>query len=629
MLFHFSPQLLPGGFAGVDVFFVISGFLMTKIIFTSLQDNSFSLIQFYMTRANRIIPPLAILCLAIIIFGWFFLTPNDYKTLGKHVTSSIGFLSNYQYLKESGYFDSSSYNKWLLHTWSLSAEWQFYIIYPLFLIPLKKLFSLHAIKKCMLALTVISFCYSVVATYLWPDSSYYLLPARAWEMMLGGVAFLYPWKLVNTKRKLLEITGLLLITISYFFISKDSPWPGYLALLPVSGAFFIIQAQQTNSLITNNLVFQVIGKWSYSIYLWHWPLVVLGHYFDFPNIWALFGIPLSILCGYLSYRYIETINMKIKDFKLTSIIKYKPLFFYLIILILGRIVYKTDGIDSHYSQEVINIAAESNNRNPRLGECHSGDLDKPACVYGSGKVGVIVLGDSHAGSIVNNISKTAPKGGSTLDWTKSGCRTIEGIYNIRNKGIPDYTCDEFIKNRLKKLPEYNDIPVVIVNRYSGLLYGDNALDLSNGNGYADELIINSTINKRGDAYTKIMLDNMYNTVCKISKNNPVYMLEAIPEVRQDVPNAMAKALLTGKKDFRVQITTDYYDTRNQKIIEMQSKLINDCNVKIIQTKKYFCDEKFCYGDKNGRPLYFDDDHLSEFGSAQLIPEFRKIWNNPL
>ncbi|MEF1337667.1 acyltransferase, partial [Vibrio rotiferianus] len=123
VLFHFNPEILPGGFAGVDVFFVISGFLMTSIIFRGLENSNLSIVNFYISRANRIIPALAILCLVIMIFGWFYLTPLDFKTLGKHVSGSIRFISNSMYLKESGYFDVSANSKWLLHTWSLSVEW--------------------------------------------------------------------------------------------------------------------------------------------------------------------------------------------------------------------------------------------------------------------------------------------------------------------------------------------------------------------------------------------------------------------------------------------------------------------------------------------------------------------------
>ncbi|HHP0585882.1 TPA: acyltransferase family protein, partial [Vibrio harveyi] len=181
VLFHFNPEILPGGFAGVDVFFVISGFLMTSIIFIGLENSNFSIINFYISRVNRIIPALAILCLVIMIFGWFYLTPLDFKTLGKHVSGSIRFISNSMYLKESGYFDVSANNKWLLHTWSLSVEWQFYLIYPVVLTLLYKAFGFKTLRKILIAVTVSLYLYSLYSSYSNPNASYFLLSNRAWE----------------------------------------------------------------------------------------------------------------------------------------------------------------------------------------------------------------------------------------------------------------------------------------------------------------------------------------------------------------------------------------------------------------------------------------------------------------
>lgn len=146
VLFHFNASWLPGGFAGVDVFFVISGFLMTGIIFRGIEQDNFSILNFYIARANRIIPALALLCFVLLVFGWFYLTPLEYQSLGKHAASSVSFLSNFTYWSEAGYFAAASHEKWLLHTWSLSVEWQFYIIYPLMLVAMRKFISIKTMK---------------------------------------------------------------------------------------------------------------------------------------------------------------------------------------------------------------------------------------------------------------------------------------------------------------------------------------------------------------------------------------------------------------------------------------------------------------------------------------------------
>ncbi|KAA1154914.1 acyltransferase [Pseudoalteromonas sp. FUC4] len=342
VLFHFNPSWVPGGFAGVDVFFVISGFLMTGIIFKGIEQGNFSILKFYIARANRIIPALAILCLVLLVFGWFFLSPNDYEQLGKHAASSISFLSNVTYWRESGYFDAASHEKWLLHTWSLSVEWQFYIIYPIVLVSLSKFLSVINMKKLVLLGSILGFVFCAVATYKWPSASYFLLPSRAWEMMLGGVAYLYPINLSAKQKKVTEWTGIILIFSSYIFISKDTPWPGYLALIPVFGSFMVIQAQ-SNCFITCNKTFQKIGVWSYSIYLWHWPLVVTIYYFSFNEYYIYLGLVLSILLGYLSNKHIEKIKFNSNFKNLRDYLKCKPVYIVVFIFSLGTYILSTQG----------------------------------------------------------------------------------------------------------------------------------------------------------------------------------------------------------------------------------------------------------------------------------------------
>ncbi|AWM80891.1 hypothetical protein DKL61_11340 [Gammaproteobacteria bacterium ESL0073] len=155
LLFHFNPSFIPGGFVGVDVFFVISGFLMTSIIFRGMESNSFNFISFLKTRAIRIIPALLVTIVITLLAGFIFIEPLSYKIIGEHASSSLLFVSNILYWSESGYFDLDAYNKFLLHTWSLSVEWQFYIIYPLILIVLKRYFTLNIIKNLVVLLTII------------------------------------------------------------------------------------------------------------------------------------------------------------------------------------------------------------------------------------------------------------------------------------------------------------------------------------------------------------------------------------------------------------------------------------------------------------------------------------------
>ena len=417
VLFHFNPQWLPGGFAGVDVFFVISGFLMTSIIFNGVEKNTFNLFKFYNARANRIVPVLAAMSAVLLVFGWFYLMPTDYRDLAKQIEKSSVFISNLMFAKGGGYFDTAEHTKWLLHTWSLSVEWQFYIFFPIIIITLKKYLNFVNLKRVVIGLFLASFIYCIYATSKDSKTAYFLLTSRAWEMLLGGLAFLYPFSLKNKLQQICtHFFGLILIVASYFLISKDTPWPGYMALIPVFGAYLIIVSNYQNNKLINNPVFSNIGKWSYSIYVWHWPLVVLGFYFAFED-WRIYGIPLSIFLGFLSYQFIEKINFP-RFVSWKYIYKVKPLYIFLIILGCANIIKENNGLDfqkygrlsqvseknsflNHYEQQHKNLYETywlKCNTYSSLTDKKTFETD-PICIEKKGNGGVFLWGDSHAESL--------------------------------------------------------------------------------------------------------------------------------------------------------------------------------------------------------------------------------------
>lgn len=453
MIFHFNKSWLPGGFSGVDVFFVISGYLMTKIIFKGMREKNFSLVSFYISRANRIIPPLAFLCLILLILGWFILTPLDYKILGKHIASSVIFISNILYWKESGYFDLNSYEKWLLHTWSLSVEWQFYIFYPIGLLFFNYFFKEKTIKFLFLISTILLFLFCIFATYKWPNPSYFLLPTRAWEMLLGGIAFLFPFQLNERLKKYFFYTGLIIIIVTLFVISSNNLWPGFLALFPTFGCFLVIQANYQKSILTNNIFFQKIGKWSYSIYLWHWPIVVIIYYYSLNIFYVCLGIIFSIFLGFLSYKFIEKNNFSLY-YNWKFAYKVKPIYFSFVLLLMGLTLYKFNGFNNeyrygastdkakfiHYYEVKYNNLYESYwlkcNTYAALRDKHTFHTD-PTCVSKQKAAGGVFLwGDSHAEALSYGIrslllSKNIPfyqktSAGCTASLTET--KTLKDLY---------------------------------------------------------------------------------------------------------------------------------------------------------------------------------------------------------
>ena len=304
LVFHFSSDLLPGGFAGVDIFFVISGYLMTAIIVSRIESESFSLFEFYAARARRIVPPLLSIAAITLAVGYVFFEPLTYQIMGKHALSSILFFSNITYLNEAGYFDQASHDKFLLHTWSLSVEWQFYLLLPIFIMLLSKLTRKSSLRLIFLAATTILFIVNIFISKTDPTASYFTIQSRAWEMMLGGVVFLFPMRLGDSARRTLEVASLTAIIGSFQLIKSEDLWPGYMALLPTLATCALLWANPARSLLSITPI-QRIGLWSYSIYLIHWPVIVFAKQLNLTLDFVVY-VAITISAACLLHRVIET-----------------------------------------------------------------------------------------------------------------------------------------------------------------------------------------------------------------------------------------------------------------------------------------------------------------------------------
>ena len=310
MLFHFGVAGFSGGFIGVDVFFVISGYLMTRIILGPLADGRFSLLRFYLARARRIFPALAVLSVLLLLYGWFKLSPMDFKLLAKHAGASLLFFSNQVYWKESGYFDADAHEKWLLHTWSLSVEWQFYLLYPLLILAARRLFRRPGSMAAVLwSAFFASLAWSAWLAFTNPSKAFFLLPTRAWEMLAGGLLYMHQdaCKRLTQGRRWPEAAGIAAIVAACLLLGADNSWPGLLALLPVVGALLIIASPSGHTRLLGGSAIQGVGRWSYSIYLWHWPIVIWLYQSQLLQdaAWIAAGMAASILLGWMSFRLIE------------------------------------------------------------------------------------------------------------------------------------------------------------------------------------------------------------------------------------------------------------------------------------------------------------------------------------
>jgi peptidoglycan/LPS O-acetylase OafA/YrhL len=314
IIFHAFPKSLPGGFIGVDVFFVISGYLISKIILTDLKKGVFSFKHFYAQRIKRILPSLLTVLSTCLFFGWFALLPDEYQLLGKHTAGGALFISNILLWGESGYFDTAAESKPLLHLWSLGIEEQFYLFWPLILwaasiFKFNLLFSILILLACSFALNLFELSADPIAVFYSPLT-------RFWELLIGAI--LAWWSLLDKKlshtpdySQWICLLGALFILVGCLVINKNSAFPGWVALLPALGAACLIAAGENtwiNRYLLSNRIMVWIGLISFPLYLWHWPLLVFAKLIEGDDVrshirfWLMI---LAIALSWLTYFFIE------------------------------------------------------------------------------------------------------------------------------------------------------------------------------------------------------------------------------------------------------------------------------------------------------------------------------------
>lgn len=623
VLFHFGITGFSAGFIGVDIFFVISGFLMTSIVIKSLDKGNFSLLKFYLARGIRIVPALFVVSTIVLILGWFLVLPTDYKALAKHTLSSINFFSNIVYWRESGYFDTDSHNKALLHTWSLSVEWQFYLVFPIIVALLYKIKkSRNFLLTFFILGTIISLILSIIITSKNPSAGFFLLPTRAWEMLAGGLIFFIPKEKVPYKKPL-EFIGFFLIAISCYIFSTDTLWPSYNAILPVLGAFLILLAHQQNSIFTKGSVFQWLGNNSYSIYLWHWPIVFFLHYFykNDDYIFITAGIILSIILGWLSYTYIE--NPTRKKLSNLSIVKAYSLWFLSISILslISIMIFKFDGVKNRFSNEINNISNTINDINPRRDEClgKQDDSQLKKCTYGDGPLSLIVVGDSHASAMLNGVINALPNNTSLISFTISGCPTVK---NLKKTNMPEYSCGERVKDIINdiKTNYSTDIPILVINRANAIFQGEPENDKSN----QPIRYINTPSLVFDEEYYAQMRNAYVDTLKDLSASHKVYITRPTPEAKKEISNLAAKIFKYHLPTQDLTITWNEYYERSKQAWKAQDMAAQSTkNIQIIDLSREFCDNETCYFTQNNLPLFYDDDHMSWTASLKLAPIFKK------
>ncbi len=633
LLFHFQIPGLSAGFIGVDIFFVISGFLMTGIIVKGLENNNFSVWKFYMARVRRIVPALMVLIAILLILGWFFLPTPDYQALGSQSAYASAFISNIYFWRSSGYFDAAAHEKWLLHTWTLGVEAQFYLLLPLFLMLVWKIKP--AAKTLLWGLLFAFFAsltLSIVASSWTPVAAFYLLPTRGWEFIAGGLVFFAgrDIKALENYSKALLWSGFALLLLTFVLIDSSYTWPSAWALLPVLATALIMLAQRSQSILTAHPIAQWLGDRSYSLYLWHWPIMVALYFagLDANWLWISAGLALSLLLGDLSYRLIET-PTRLYFSKASASKEILGIGALVMLVGVSAVSARLFVFEGRLAPEVELAANEAKNTNPHQKECYevSSKTNVPMdCTFSHLPIGVYLVGDSHANSVFTALGTTSNKHNKTaIYWSKAGCPTLKGAKFNSFEGQTG--CYDFNNSVFKKLQEAEDsMPLVIMNRLTRALI--------NGNEEPEELQGMSRIYfdkeiKSGfhPVLQKQFRDALIHTSCMLAEKRPVYLVRPTPEIGIDIPKTLARNIIFDRNNEDIKITLEEYHERHAFVWQAQDLAAEQCGVKILNPLPYLCDDQYCYGSKNGRPLYYDDDHLSEYGNKFLVPMFEQVFTD--
>jgi peptidoglycan/LPS O-acetylase OafA/YrhL len=429
LAYHVGIHSIPGGFVGVDIFFVISGFLITQVLLQDIDGGRFSLIKFYERRVRRILPALLVVAAVTFLVCAKYSLPSELIDLSKSLIAAALSVSNIYFWQTGGYFTAPALTRPLLHSWSLAVEEQFYIFWPLCL-----WFGATFMKRHLLGATfvllAVSFAFSAYGAFSSPEATFYLVHTRAWELLLGGSLALgaLPKPLGSSARNILSLIGLLLIGVSVLTIHAEMPFPGLLAVPPCLGAFLIILAGRDGTSVAGRLLswrpIVFIGVISYSIYLWHWPLTVFQHNYallitgESDRIRKLTIIVCSIACGAISWRFIE------QPFRFGSWRPTRPTLFRMAavatsaVVLLGAIGWAEEGFPGRYSSRQLRIAEYLNYSHDGMFRTEQGCFifDRGPQRWGHnclawdpGKPNYLLLGDSHTAELWPGLHTAYPE----------------------------------------------------------------------------------------------------------------------------------------------------------------------------------------------------------------------------
>lgn len=635
MLFHFQIPGFSGGFIGVDIFFVISGFLISSIVINKLQYSQFSLRSFFIHRIRRIVPALFSMLFICLFFGWWWLAPADYKELGKEAAYATLFISNHLFVHDSGYFAAESSSKMLLHTWTLGVEWQFYLLFPLFLLLINRYWQ-NKITAIVLISTLFSLGLSVFGSYQHPEIAFFLLPFRAWEFMLGSLLVLYQRRIKHPHwQHFSSLFGSFLILSCIMLFNERMNYPGFWAVLPTLGvALIILTPGYLVSKFLEIRPLQYLGNISYSLYLWHWPLyVAFGYYLNnhLSNKTLIEIILLSLILSSISYQFIEMPFREKQQYWNNKRLVYTVCFCCLLLYPVGRWIQSSHGAANAYrlSANVLAYAKGSEDMPSETTRCLLGEKKAfmsgdQFCTYSgnSKKPKIFLWGDSHANAIrdvMKQLAKSQQR--ELITATISSCPPlIRGATNL----TPEQ-CIAGNKAVLQQIKETNKPLVILAARWSAYLIGRNEQHGYNNDMRWSQEPNNDQNSIKTSEHSNLFKKTVIETMCFLRDNGAqVFVLEPIPEIGFSVPGALARKEMYGtNQELRISKTT--YQQRNHQILDILSEAKSQCGVTLLSPQSILCNGEYCQIEQKKHALYFDDDHLSTLGASLLKPLFEQMF----
>lgn len=621
--FHAFPQWASGGFVGVDIFFVISGFLISSIILKTSAQGNFSVVDFYARRIRRIFPALITLFISCILAGWLLLFPDELKQLGTHVLSASFFVLNFTLWSESGYFDTASELKPLLHLWSLSIEEQFYTLWPITLLFFIKRgrpgLWIAAITLCSLLLCV-SGLQGKVANFYMPLS-------RVWELLCGGLLsymqactatqgfFTNRPAMQRAANECCSVAGIVFLAIAIFVLDSKTPFPGWASLLPTLGATLLIAVGPStiiNRYLIGNPFFVFIGLISYPLYLWHWPLLSFPKIIDgldLPTNTKLIAIALAILLATLTYHLIEK-PLRHKGNTTSRIL----LLVALLIALLGALISSGRLHPDNINQLQDKIAATKPDTaldTPSSPSYRVNFDNQEYRAIGNGKKITLYIGDSNMHQHWQGVETLILAGDGTRKAILGGCRIPVLHTNKTDRDELDCNPDN---EKAFKLAENNpDIDTVVLGaQWRGII----GFDYIEGNQIYS---INTP-----EGMQKAMAQLADSIQRLTAKGKKVYVLLNIPGGDEFEPHNLIKRSLSGFQDaihLVGGITLEEHRKRTQHISPFLIEVAQRNGAIILDPAEFLCSNNWCNAvSDDGDPIYRDRDHLR--GSySRYHPEF--------